>query len=113
MKLPPDSIIARSKITHYLLVPQPKGDKSAFLALAGYDLSKADSLISDLRSQVLPCDAEELERTVYGQFYAIRAALTGPNGRVLRTRTIWIKEHLSQKTKFVTLIPERSRPHDL
>lgn len=105
MKLPPDSIIARRKVTHYLLVPQPRGDKSAFLALAGYLPPEADQLIDDLLNQVLPCEAEELENTEYGLYYQIRSTLTGPNGRTLRVRTIWMKEHLSQQTKFVTLIP--------
>jgi len=36
-------------------------------------------------------------------------SLTGPNGRTLEIRTIWMKEHLSQQTKFITLIPERNR----
>jgi hypothetical protein len=35
MKLPADAIIAREKLTRYLLVRQARGDKSAFLAQAG------------------------------------------------------------------------------
>jgi hypothetical protein len=108
MKLPPDAIIDPRKITHYLLVPRAKGDKCRFLASAGYDLDQAARLITDLRDQVLPLDAEELESTEHGQYYQIRASLTGPSGRILRVRTIWMKEHLSQRTKFVTLVPEKA-----
>ena len=111
MKLPPDSLIFRAKVTHYLLVPQARGDKSQFLQLAGYDSSLADQLINDIRSQVLPCDAVASECTEHGQFFEITCSLTGPNGRILDIRTIWMKEHLSQQTKFITLIPERSH-HD-
>ncbi|MDD5199837.1 MAG: hypothetical protein PHC88_08540 [Terrimicrobiaceae bacterium] len=110
MKLPADAIIARRKLTHYLLVPLAQGDKSRFLAKAGYDLNQADQLLEDLRGQVLPGDAEELHRTEYGQYHQIRSLLTGPNGRTLRIRTIWMTEHLSQRTKFVTLIPEKTLP---
>jgi hypothetical protein len=109
MKLPPDSIIARAKVIHYLLVPQAKGDKSHFLALAGYDLSHQDQLIHDLLNQVLPHEAKALRSTEHGQYFEIQSPLTGPNGRTLKARTIWMKEHLSQQTKFITLIPERNR----
>ena len=106
MKLPSDSFIARAKITHYLLVPQTKGDKSQFLALAGYDASRADQLLHDIRTQILPCEAVISERTEHGQFFEITCHLTGPNGRALWVRSVWMKEHLSQQTKFITLIPE-------
>jgi hypothetical protein len=109
VKLPADSLIARIKITHYLLVRQTKGDKSAFLASAGYDVANADQLIDDIRRQVLPWDAVPLEVTEYGQLYQISCPLAGPNGRVLGIRTIWMKEHLSGQTKLITLIPEGSR----
>lgn len=112
MKLPADSIIARSKITDYLLLWQPRGDKSRFLQLAGYDSSRPDPLIHDLRVQVLACVAVASETTEHGQFYEIFCPLTGPNGRTLKIRTIWMKEHLSGQTKFITLIPERSREND-
>jgi hypothetical protein len=36
MKLPGDAIIFREKLTHYLLVKRPVGDKSGFLKQAGY-----------------------------------------------------------------------------
>lgn len=107
MKLPPDSIIATSKLTRSLLVPQAKGDKSNFLATAGYDLDGVDRLMDDLRTHVLTGDAQPLQTTEHGQYYALRGDLTGPNGRTLHVRTIWMKEHLSQHTKFITLIPER------
>jgi len=80
MKLPADAIIAIAKLTRYLLVPQARGDKSAFLARAGYTLETADQLLLDWRTQILPLDAALLESGKFGQYYEIRGTLTGPNG---------------------------------
>lgn len=107
MKLPATTIIARDKITRYLLLPQARGDKSAFLRAAGYTLDNADRLLDDLRSQILPLDAVPLENGKFGQYYEIRGTLSGPTGVVRRVRTIWITEHLSGITKFVTLTPDK------
>ena len=84
-----------------------RNDKSAFLAQAGYNLSNANQLLADLRSQVLPLEATALETNKFGSMYEIRATLTGPNKRELAVRTIWIKEHLSGMTRVVTLIPDK------
>lgn len=109
MKLPTDSRIARSKLTDYLLVSQARGDKSAFLVQAGYTLVNADRLLQDLRLQILPLEAKPLESNQFGQYHEIRGTLTGPNGVTLAVRTIWMTEHLSGITKFVTLIPDKGR----
>ena len=105
MKLPADATIAPEKLTRYLLVPQTRGDKSAFLKRAGYSGENADRLLHDLRTQLLPLDAAPLQATQFGQFYEIHGALTGPNGAMIRVRSIWMKEHLSGQTKFITLVP--------
>jgi hypothetical protein len=107
MRLPPDATIAREKLTRYLLVHQARGDKSAFLARAGYKLENADQLIQDLRGQLLPLDATPLHSTVFGDFYQIRGPLTGPSGVTLNVRSIWMQEKLSGATKFITLVPEK------
>jgi hypothetical protein len=106
VKLPEDSHIAPEKLTRYLLVPQTRGDKSAYLALAGYTLDNFTTLLTDLRAQILNQDAAALETTSYGQLYEIRAPLVGPSGRTLHVRTIWMTEYLSGATKFITLIPD-------
>ena len=63
MRLPADTAIDADKLTRYLLLPQARGDKSAFLAQAGYTLENADQLLRDLRTQILPLDAVSLEST--------------------------------------------------
>ena len=107
MKVPADAIIARDKLTRYLLVRQTRGDKSAFLARGGYTLENADQLLRDLLTQLLPLDATPVHSTEFGQFYEIRGPLAGPNGVTLQIRSIWMKENLSGVTKFITLIPEK------
>ncbi|MBI3923529.1 MAG: hypothetical protein HY318_19075 [Armatimonadetes bacterium] len=109
MRLPADTIIAREKLTGYLLVSQERGDKSGYLALAGYTLENAEPLLGDLREQILPLEAVPLEFNKFGQFYEISGMLTGPNGVTLGVRTIWMTEHLSCITKFVTLMPDKRR----
>jgi len=107
MKLPDDTTIAASKLNEYLLRHRDEDDKSAFLAVAGYTLENADRLMNDLRKQLLPLDAEFFDQTDYGPKYQIRGTLTGPNGRVLRVVSIWMKEDATGETKFVTLFPDR------
>ena len=108
MKLPTDAIIARRKVTEYLLRQRREDDKSGFLALAGYTLNDADRLLNDVRTQLLPLGAELFEDTEYGPKYRIRGTLTGPNGRVLRVLSIWMKENATGETKFVTLRPDKT-----
>ncbi len=107
MKLPANAIIASGKLNEYLLRHRDEDDKSGFLALAGYTLQNSDRLINDIRSQLLPLDAEFFDLTDYGPKYRIRGTLSGPNGRVLRVVSIWMKEDATGETKFVTLFPDR------
>ena len=88
VKLPDDAVIAPEKLASYLLVRQARGDKSAFLARAGYTTANFGQLLRDLRQQVLSQEAVSLPRTNFGQFYEIRARLTGPNGTELPIRSI-------------------------
>ena len=108
MKLPADTLIARRKISDYLLVCRPEDDKSAFLARAGYAAETADRLLADLRTQLLPLEARWLESGEYGTKYEIRGKLTGPNGRTLRVASIWMIEDTTGKAKFVTLYPDKT-----
>ena len=107
MKLPANTLVAREKVTGYLLVPQPRGDKSAFLERAGYTQENADQLLSDLRAQLLPLEAVPGKSNSFGQYYETRGSLTGPNGVILRVRAIWLTEHLSGVSKFITLLPDK------
>jgi len=103
MKLPADTIIARAKLTEYLLRPRDDHDKAGFLALAGYTADKADRLEADLRSQLLLLDAASAGQTIYGEKFIVRGGLTGPNGRTLKVLSVWMFEKATGFTKFITL----------
>ncbi len=108
--LPQDAVIADEKLTQYLLVWQPRDDKSKFLAKAGYTIDNPQQLEQDLRLQVLSKPAEKLSSTRFGDKYEIRAHLQGPNGRRLKVVTVWmVTENL---TKFITLVPDKGVKDD-
>ena len=66
MLLPVNTVIAKEKLTKYLLVLLPKDDKSQFLQQGGYTLENWQQLEIDLRSQVLTQPARFVEETIYG-----------------------------------------------
>jgi hypothetical protein len=107
LKLPENNIISREKITDYLLKWQPDNDKSQFLELAGYTLDNWHMLLEDIRTQLLPVEADLIRKTAYGNLFKIQGKLLGPNGVSLRVITIWMKEYASGQTKFITLFPDK------
>jgi hypothetical protein len=109
MKLPEDTLIAQEKLTKYLLVLRKRKDKSQWLANAGYTLESWKILENDLREQVLSTDAIPVENTEYGQKYEIRGKLVGPNGKSLAVCTIWMTERATERTKFITMYPDKGR----
>ena len=106
MKLPVNAHIDPRKLSEYLR-RRLEDDKSAFLESAGYTTDNAGRLLMDIREQILPLDAEFIEQTEYGPKYRIRGTLTGPNRRVLGVVTIWMTEDATNRTKFVTLFPDK------
>jgi hypothetical protein len=110
VKLPSTAEIPREKITGYLLVRQQRNDKSGFLEKGGYCLESADTLIADLARIRDEIDASEVDNNQFGRYFEIVGTLRGPSGAPLRVRTIWMTEHLSGDTRFITLIPIASSP---
>ena len=106
MQLPANAVIAREKLTAYLLRPREEHDKSGILAVGGYTIENADRLESDLRTQLLPMPAAPAGENPYGQKFMIRGVLTGPNGRTLRVVSVWMLEKATGSTKFITLYPD-------
>ena len=107
MKLPGDAIIALEKLTGYLLAEQPHGDKSRFLADAGYSMANPEQLRRDLREHLLPLEAIPLPSRGYGDLHEIRGILRGPNGVGLPVRSIWMREQATGRVKFIPLVPLR------
>jgi hypothetical protein len=109
MRLPAETVIPADKLTKYLLVRRPRGDKSSWLNSAGYYLANAETLASDLRSQLLCLDAQQAGSDKFGDYFETCGPLRGPTCKVLRARAIWMTEHLSGETRLITLIPEKPR----
>lgn len=107
MKLPPHVVIAPAKLQNYLLVHQTKNDKSAWLASAGYQQANWPTLLQDLLTLIRTTEAVPDENNHYGQSYIVVGILQGPNGKRLTVRTIWMTEHETGQTKFVTMYPEK------
>lgn len=105
MKLPASAIVAREKVTEYLLVRQSRNDKSAFLEKGGYAAGNPDALILGLKALQGQDDATQIDDNQFGIYFEVVGVLRGPSGVGLRVRTIWMTEHLSGITKFITLIP--------
>ncbi|MBI5325061.1 MAG: hypothetical protein HZB41_07300 [Ignavibacteriae bacterium] len=109
MKLPVDAEISDDKIVNYLLKNRLKNDKSGFLNKAGYNQSNYHKLIEDIRSQILPLDAEFQRENPYGKIYSIQGSLDTPMNKKLSIITIWFIEYSSNKTKFITLYPSKEK----
>ena len=109
MKLPENSLIAKEKLTQYLLTTRKRNDKSRWLVQAGYTLENWQELENDLRVQILSAEATPIDNTKYGQMHEIRSNLVGPNGETLQVCTIWMTETVTGITKFITMYPDKRR----
>ncbi len=105
MKLLPPFFIAERKLTHYLLISLAKDDKSNYLKLAGYLPDNWPVLEKDLLWLVENEEAVFEKEHEYGFSFSITGQLTGPNGRLLQVKTIWIRDIDEEITKFITLYP--------
>jgi hypothetical protein len=106
MIIPHDAITAEEKIRDYLLKPLEADDKSEYFALAGYSREDYWELLRDIRSQLLPGEGEYQRTDEYGDFYELHGHLTGPNGKRLGVRSIWLHEK-SSKIRFATLFSDK------
>jgi hypothetical protein len=106
MKLPVEVVIPREKLTHYLLAPRTKNDKSRYLAQIGFVRSTPDLLETALRELIRVNDAVMDREDVYGVYYRVEGDLRGPGG-ILRITTVWIRRHIDHTVRFVTLKPLR------
>ena len=107
MRLPDDVIIARPKLTHYLLVLRAKNDKSKYLAQAGFSLEQPDALEAAIRRLVASFDAFEDGFDQYSRYYRVEGTLVGPDG-TLPVVTIWLFGLEDQTFRFVTLKPKKA-----
>lgn len=101
-------IIAKEKLTDYLLIFRNKDDKSKFLQQGGYNIENWQVLEIDLKELYSREDAIFDKEDAYGQFYKIEGSLIGPNGTTLEIITIWMYDKRQEVTKFITLYPNKN-----
>jgi hypothetical protein len=106
MKIPADAIIAREKLTRYLLVPRQKNDKSRFLAQVGFTLQNPDALEEAIRALIAENETVTDRDNEYGIFYRVEGDLYGPYG-ILSVVTVWILRTNNNRYHFITLKPAR------
>ena len=105
MKLPDSTKIGIDKLTGYLLIRQSRNDKSVFLALGGYTFRNPERLLADLTRLRESGEANLAGENRFGRYFEITGWLPGAVGIALEVKTIWMTEHLSGLTRFITLIP--------
>jgi indole-3-glycerol phosphate synthase len=109
MKIPPNAIIADSKITRYLLVLREQDDKSKFLAQAGFTQDNPEQLTSAIRQLADAVEAVEDTTNEYGIFYRVEGELIGINNRNLSVITIWLNRKIDGRFQFITLKPKKEK----
>ena len=109
MKLPAEAIISEKKVKEYLLRYRKRGDKSKWLAKAGYDFNNWKMLKQDIRVQLLTREAVLVQVNKYGEVYEINGELNGPNGISLLVRSIWMNELETEITIFIAIYPLKDR----
>lgn len=109
MKIPPNLVIQDQKLTNYLLVYQPKDDKSEYLALAGYGQDNWQLLKRDIIEAVVDSEVAEVTPSGWGTRFKVKSQWHGLNGRLVRVITIWQQDEESDIVKFITLYPDKSQ----
>lgn len=105
MKLLGEIVVTDEKLTRYMLQWRPVSDKSKFLLMAGYSQDNWQLLQKEIRELAENGKAIFEDEGEYGVFYSVAGSLHGPNEKTLHVRTIWMKEHSSNQTRFITLYP--------
>ena len=97
------------KVTSYLLVARDWDDKSKFLAQAGFSRQNPHLLLEAIRKLAASTEAVEDRATEYGEILRADGELVGPSGQSLSVVTIWIREKLEGRVRFVTLKPRKEK----
>jgi hypothetical protein len=105
MKIPSDALIPPDKITGYLLIPKKSGDKSKYLASAGFDRTNAALLESEIRRIAAEIDAMIERANQHGVYYTVTGSLNGPTGSRRPVKLVWL-QRIDGVFTFVTLVPQ-------
>ena len=89
MKMSSNLVIENAKLTRYLLIYQPKDDKSKYLAQYGYTLENWQVLKQAIIEAVQGQDIEEITQTDWGKRFKLRSQWTGINGKLIKVIIVW------------------------
>lgn len=113
MRLPnaTEAVIPIEKLRDYLTsATHPVGRfKAAFFLSLGYTEENSIELETDIRSQHLSFDAEEVESSTFGRKFTITSPISGPSGREAVVTSVWIIRKDEEIPRFVTAYPGDSR----
>ena len=109
MKMPSGLVIQDEKITKYLLVYQPKNDKSRYLAKTRYNLDNWELLKNDIISAVEGSEIAKVIPSDWGTQFEVKSEWSGANGRLIKVITIWQQDQETEFVRFITLYPDKSR----
>ena len=94
------------KVRGYLLSQtHPVGRfKARVFAAVGFDDTKTDAFIAELRRIAVAGEVAEVEDTEFGRKYTVAGDLKGPAGSV-QVLTVWIQEPGQADVRLVTVRP--------
>lgn len=108
MKIPDNAVIPEEKLTHYLLVPRLKDDKSKYLAQGGFTQANPEELLTAIHLLIATNEAVEDTINEYGIFYLVEGNLQGINNRYLAVVTVWLNVKYDGSFRFITLKPSKN-----
>lgn len=102
-----NAFVAIEKVTDYLLnLAHPHGKpKAMFFTGIGYSTDTPQHLQQDLA--VLGCKGKVVnqQEVTDGIKYTVVGTLVAPNGKPYLIKTIWIREHLTDRPRLITAYP--------
>lgn len=101
------AIIEPAKLQGYILsFSHPLGRfKAAFFGDMGYTKERWERLEADIQEQHLVLDVFTSQETPYGRKHVISGPVTGPSGKTLMLRSVWIILQGRSAPRLVTIYP--------
>lgn len=103
-----EAVVEPSKIRRYLLsASHPIGRyKAAVFFGLGYRADNWQRLRDDLKAHAVTGATRLGESLPHGQKYIVEGPLTGPSGRAVSLRSIWLVADENSPPRFITAYPE-------
>lgn len=101
------AVVETEKVRDYLLSPiHPIGRfKVVVFTALGYDQAQWEILRDDLLAVARSGSSTAGQASLYGQKYEVDGILTGPSGRSMPVRTVWMVRSADRVPTLVTAFP--------